>query len=125
MKGIVQVLLVFSLAFNACTGDHSSSSEDEPTKHAIIGKWQLAQVGDSIVIENPHVIGMEFTEDGKIIQRDGPQVYEAKYMLSDDTTTISVMEGGKVVEEFKVRSLTQQELVLEEGYDGIKFVKIK
>lgn len=114
------IVLLLSLLLFSC----ASSEVEQEKLHPLIGRWQLAQVNDSVVIENPYVIGMEFTNDGRIIQRDGAAVYEAKYMISDDTTTISILEGGKVVEEFKLRSLSDKRMVIEEGYDGITFLKL-
>jgi len=113
------------LFLSVCSLFFSCSGNEEPEKHPVVGKWHLSYVDDSSVIDNPHIIGMEFREDGTIRQVDGGVSYEAKYIISDDTTSISVIEGGKPVTEFKLRLLTRERMEMEEGFHVVTFLKVK
>ena len=101
----------------------AAACKSEP-EHPIHGKWKLFYVNDEDVSTNPDEILMEFKEDGTIINTADGQKSTGKFLISDDTTQISVMEGGKVITEYKIYQLNQEELVLEEGYDFVTFRKI-
>lgn len=93
--------------------------------HPLYGKWKLAQVADSIVVNNPDEVTLEFFEDGKIISTGGPEKAYGTYLISDDTTQISILEAGKVIDELKILQLTKDELLIAEGKDFVRFIKVE
>src|SRR3989344_6722123 len=115
---MLRFLLIFSISsiLLGCTS--------EP-QHPLYGKWKLAQVADSIVVDNPDEVTLEFFEDGKMVSTGGPEKAYGTYLLSDDTTQISVLEGGKVIDELKILQLTKDELLIAEGKDFVRFVKVR
>lgn len=116
MKSVI-ILLMVAILWSSCS--------HQPA-HPLYGKWKLAQVADSIVINNPDEITIEFLEDGRVITTGGPEAAtEGKFMVSDDTTQISILEGGKVVDELKILQLTQQDMIIAEGKESVRFVKVE
>ena len=125
MYRILYVLVLFSVLIFGCNSASEEKSSAEKPTHPLHGKWKLAIAGDSVVLNNDYEIYMEFTEDGKIINSSPDEIAEGNYILSDDTSLITVMEGGKPVTEYKIFYLTESDLAIKEGEDIIKFVKVK
>lgn len=93
--------------------------------HPLYGKWKLAQVADSIVFENPDEITMEFFENGDLISLGGPEPGYGTFLVSDDTSQITIFEEGKVIDELKILQLTKTEMLIAEGKDFVRFVKVE
>jgi len=125
MHKILYVLVCFSVLFFGCNNSPEKQQEPEKSTHPLHGKWKLAIAGDSVVVNNEYEIFMEFTEDGKIINSTPDEKVEGTYILSDDTTLITVMEGGKPITEYRIFFLTHTDLAIKEGNDIVKFVKVK
>lgn len=124
MLRFLYVFTGLTVLFFGCNNT-SEKSEPEKLTHPLHGKWKLAIAGDSVVVNNEYEIFMEFTEDGKIINSTPDERVEGTYIISDDTSLITVMEGGKPVTEYKIFFLTHSDLAIKEGEDIVKFVKVK
>ncbi|MFZ5555087.1 MAG: hypothetical protein ACOZCO_18395 [Bacteroidota bacterium] len=119
------VIALGTVLFFACSGGNSSIPGEEKSTHPLHGKWKLAVAGDSVVVNNKNEMFLEFTPEGKIINISEGERVEGTYIVSDDTTLITVMEGGKPVTEYKVYYLTETDLAFKEDEDIVKFVKVK
>lgn len=124
MPRFLYVFTCLTVLFFSCNNPAEKTEPEKPT-HPLHGKWKLAIAGDSVVVNNDYEIFMEFTEDGKIINSTPDERVEGTYILSDDTSLITVMEGGKPVTEYKIFFLTHSDLAIKEGEDIVKFVKVK
>jgi hypothetical protein len=114
-KHLIQLASIFFLLYS-CKG--------EPV-HPIYGKWKLSHVNDELVIDNPDEIYMEFFEDGSVHNISKDFNLTGKFLISDDTTQITILENGKVMDQYKVKFLSSEELVIEEGKDLVKFKKME
>ena len=102
-----------------------ASCKDSKSGHPIWGTWKLEMAGDSVVFNDPNGIQMLFSEDGRITTIDYPDTLKADYMVSNDTTVITILEEGKVIVSYNVHYLDYEKLILKEGYDLIQFKKIE
>ncbi len=93
--------------------------------HPLHGKWKLTQVADSVVAENPIEITMEFFPDGKIKRQVGDELIEAEYIVSEDTSRISIIEKGKLVVELDIARLDGETLLLRDESDPVWFTRVK
>lgn len=125
MLRFLYVFIGVSVLFFSCNNSSETSSEPKKPTHPLHGKWKLAIAGDSLVLNNSYEIYMEFKEDGKIINSTPDERVEGTYIISDDTSLITVMEGGKPITEYRIHYLSYTDLAIKEGEDIVKFVKVK
>jgi len=100
----------------------SARADDKADK--LVGKWEMTK-GEA------KGTTAEFTKDGKVkvgLKRgDKTETKEGTYKIDGDTLKLSSTEGGKErTESFKVKSLTDKELVLVDRRNKeVAFKKLK
>jgi uncharacterized protein (TIGR03066 family) len=116
MKTMTLALAAFALL------SFSARAEDKASK--LVGKWEVTK-GDV-----PAGSTAEFSKDGKlkvIIKREKTITNEGTYKLDGDTLKVTSTDpGGKERNEsFKIKKLTDKELILEDKGKDIEFKKVK
>ena len=116
MKTIALTLAAFGLL------SFSARAEDKTGK--LVGKWEAAK-GDI-----PAGSTAEFTKDGKVkvvIKREDRKVtHEGTYKLEGDTLKLTEKRDGKErTQSFKIKTLTDKELVLDDRGKEVGFKKVK
>lgn len=121
MKALI--FLVPAIVFMLSCG---KGAEPEPTveKSPVVGNWLLAVAGDSTVLENPFKIAFAFRQNGTVYSRQGTVFATGTYVISDDNSLITIMEAGKVVADMKVLTLTEFEMIIQDGDDLLTFVPV-
>lgn len=116
MKTIALTLAAFGLL------SLSARAEDKTSK--LVGKWEMIK-GEAVGLT------AAFTKDGKVKvvhkRGDKTETHEGTYKLAGDMLKVMATEGGKEhTETFKVKTLTDKEMVLVDKRDKeATFKKVK
>ena len=123
MKALIFLVpaIVFLLSCGKGADAEAAQSEE---RSPVVGNWLLAVAGDSTVVDNPFKIAFTFRPNGTVYSRQGTVFATGTYVISDDNSLITIMEAGKVVADMKVLTLTEFEMIIQDGDDLLTFVPI-
>ena len=123
MKALIFLVpaIVFLLSCGKGADAEATQSEE---RSPVVGNWLLAVAGDSTVVDNPFKIAFTFRPNGTVYSRQGTVFATGTYVISDDNSLITIMEAGKVVADMKVLTLTEFEMIIQDGDDLLTFVPI-
>jgi uncharacterized protein (TIGR03066 family) len=99
-----------------CGGSPTSGrvGAEAGNKDKIVGTWE-------VTIKGEYAGGsVEFTKDGKMTMKMGAITMEGTYSVDEDSLKVDTKgpDGRKMVEKWKIKKLTDKELVTEEKRDG-------
>ncbi len=123
MKALIFLVPAIVLLFSCGKGADAEAAQSEE-RSPVVGNWLLAVAGDSTVVDNPFKIAFTFRPNGTVYSRQGTVFATGTYVISDDNSLITIMEAGKVVADMKVLTLTEFEMIIQDGDDLLTFVPI-